>query len=205
MKFFSAILGAGAFLALPALAQTDLKPGDRVIIGSTGMHGTVIEVGGYASPGSVNIKIHGDNLGPGYPNVGSIYDEKLSHVIKEPGAQQQAQAQPQAATRAPAAPTTLPPGVKAAAGTAARCQALIRQNYMATGADQTVSVSFLVFQTGASVNHTATYANDFVGRGHDVVAMPIHAKYQVLTHFADAYADDQLRTYDAHARSRLDG
>ena len=77
------------------------------------------------------------------------------------------------------------------------CQGLIRDNYQPQGADQTITVNFLDFQMGAATAHTATYANDVAGRGHDVKAWPVHAKYTVLTHYADVLADDQLRTYDA--------
>ena len=78
------------------------------------------------------------------------------------------------------------------------CQNLIRQNYPATGADQTISVNFLAFQMAAPKSYEAIYAGDIRGaRGHPVKAWPIHAKYTVLTHFQSPNADDQLRTYDA--------
>ncbi len=80
------------------------------------------------------------------------------------------------------------------------CQSLIRANYPPGGADQIITVSFLVFSMGGPKTHNAVYANDLAapyGRGHDVTAWPVHAKYTVLTHYQDPYADDQLRTYDA--------
>ncbi|HEY3797241.1 MAG TPA: hypothetical protein VGL58_02730 [Caulobacteraceae bacterium] len=81
--------------------------------------------------------------------------------------------------------------------TPALCQSLIRADYPPGGADQTITVTFQAFQMGGPTPFEAVYANDENGRGHQVTAWPIHAKYQVLTHFADPYADDQLRTYDA--------
>ena len=69
-----------------ALAQTSLQIGDKVIIGSTGTKGTVIAIGGYASPGSVLIQVHGDYLGDQFMNIGTWVDEKLSHTIKDTSA-----------------------------------------------------------------------------------------------------------------------
>ena len=97
-------------------------------------------------------------------------------------------------------------GLAAAAGSAqaqakatpALCQNLIRANYPPGGADQTITVNFLAFALSAPKAHEAIYANDIQGaHGHTVQAWPVHAKFTVLTHYADPYADDQLRTYDA--------
>ena len=86
----------------------------------------------------------------------------------------------------------------APAASPALCQSLIRANYPATEADQTITVTFLSFVMSGVKAHEAVYANDLIGaRGHTVMATPIHTKYTVLTHFQDPYADDQLRTYDA--------
>ncbi|HEY1752606.1 MAG TPA: hypothetical protein VGG29_15215 [Caulobacteraceae bacterium] len=83
------------------------------------------------------------------------------------------------------------------AASPALCQQLIRANYPPGGADQTITVNFLSFQIGGPQRFEAVYANDAGGRGHTVNAWPVHARYTVLTHFADPYADDTLRTYDA--------
>ncbi len=80
--------------------------------------------------------------------------------------------------------------------TADQCKALITANYPSHD-DLTVTVSYLAFSPGAPKAYEAVYANDNNGRGHTVSALPVHAKYTVLQHYADPLADDQLRTYDA--------
>jgi hypothetical protein len=209
-----AAFAAGVLVALGAgvAHATDLQVGDRVQVGAQNDEtGTVIAVGGYASPGSVLIKVHLDRIDPDnrFPTIGPWYDEKLAGVTKVAGgagAQPvpagpatgpagQVQAGPVAPPPAAQQPPTVP--MTGNVATPAMCQQLIRANYPPGGADQTISVNFLNFQMSAPRPFTATYANDPGGVGHTVTAWPVHAKFTVLTHFADPYADDRLNTYDA--------
>ena len=76
----------------------------------------------------------------------------------------------------------------------------IRANYVTTGDDQTIRVVFSNFQITGRGAYESVYKGDSMlgARGHVMQALSIHAKYQVLLHFADPLADDQLRTYDAN-------
>lgn len=200
------ILLATAFAALvpaAALAQQAFAVGQRVVVGSTGDQGTIIEVGQPMADGGTMLKVHLDKLGAAFPTVGAWYDSAMSRVtvtgggggaapVAAPVRRVAPAPAPRVAQPAPAIPN--PPGTTASA---ALCQQLIRANYPPGGADQTITVSFLSFQMGGQRPYEAVYANDPGGRGHTVSAAPVHAKYTVLTHFDDPQADDQLRTYDA--------
>jgi hypothetical protein len=162
----------------------------------------VIEVGQQLADGGTMVKVHLDRLGPGFPTVGSWYDSAMSRVTVTGGGAAPAaaprrapapvRAQPVAARPAPFIPN--PPGNTASS---AVCQQLIRANYPPGGADQTITVAFQAFQMSGPRPYVATYANDANGVGHTVSASPVHARYTVLTHYADPQADDELRTYDA--------
>ncbi|HEX5182208.1 MAG TPA: hypothetical protein VFW19_03540 [Allosphingosinicella sp.] len=213
MKTLLATVAAMALLMPSAASAAPFKAGNRVLIGNTHEYGTVIEVGQQLVDGGTFIKVHLDRLGPGFPTIGSWYDTKVAGVtVAGAGAPRSPAPAP---VRAPAPPVRTP-AIRVAAppphvapravpqppagGTpsAAFCQQLIRANYPPGGSDQTIAVSFLAFQMGGAQSHEAVYANDNNGRGHRVTAWPIHARYTVLTHFADPLADDQLRTYDAN-------
>jgi hypothetical protein len=192
-----------ALLAPAAALAQSFHAGDHVTIGSTGDTGTVIEVGQQLADGGVMVKVHLDRLGPGFPTVGSWYDSAMSRVTVTGGGAAPAaaprrapaapvRAQPVAARPAPFIPN--PPGNTASS---AVCQQLIRANYPPGGADQTITVNFQAFQMSGARPYVATYANDANGVGHTVSASPVHARYTVLTHYADPNADDELRTYDA--------
>jgi hypothetical protein len=191
-----------ALLAPAAALAQGFQVGAHVTIGSTGDTGTVIEVGQQLADGGTMVKVHLDRLGPGFPTVGSWYDSAMSRVTVTGGraapaaaprrAPAPVRAQPIAARPAPAIPN--PPGNTASS---AVCQQLIRANYPPGGADQTITVAFQAFQMSGPRPYVATYANDANGVGHTVSASPVHARYTVLTHYADPQADDELRTYDA--------
>ena len=192
-----------ALLAPAAALAQGFHTGDRVTVGSTGDTGTVIEVGQSLADGGVMVKVHLDRLGAGFPTIGAWYDSAMSRVTVTGGGAAPAPAprrapaapapaRPIAGRPAPAIPN--PPGNSASA---AVCQQLIRANYPPGGADQTIIVTFLGFDMGGQRPYVATYANDRGGVGHTISAAPIHARYTVLTHYADPNADDELRTYDA--------
>ncbi|HEX4739538.1 MAG TPA: hypothetical protein VH331_18470 [Allosphingosinicella sp.] len=200
-------------LALAALAPAvafagPFRVGERVLIGNTHDTGTVIEIGQQLADGGTMIKVHLDRLGLGFPTVGSWYDTKVSqvtvtgtagsHVGAPAGAPASPARQPVMTAPMLPPPPTLASPPAGAAPSAAFCQQLIRANYPPGGADQRITVNFLAFQMGGAQAHEAVYANDPNGRGHQVRAWPIHARYTVLTHYADPNADDQLRTYDAN-------
>ena len=97
--FAAVLVGAGA-----ALAQTTLQVGDKVIVTSmNNQSGTVVAIGGYASPGSVLVQVHPDYLDP-RAKGGVWYDEKLAGVTKAGGA-----AAPAAAPGYTPAPSFAPP------------------------------------------------------------------------------------------------
>jgi len=190
-KVAAACAGLGVFAATAAFGD-DFKVGDHVLVGSINLPGVVTAIGRTEANGGVMLTVLPDRArgqGSGI-QFNSLYSN-VTHIADDPA--------PGTATNTPAAPqapdsTT---SVAPANATEAKCQQLIRDNYPATGADQTISVNFLSFQMGGARPYEAVYANDRNGRGHTVSASPIHAKYTVLTHFADPLADDQLRTYDA--------
>lgn len=205
--------GAAAVIAwalcVGCAQAADFKVGDRVLVGSTQDRGTVIEVGQKLADGGTMVKVHLDKLGENFPAAGVWYDSAMSRVTVTGAA-----APPPAAPAAPphnqqgALPAPLPRGGQPLAGSNTRpagkvvantqnCQQAIRANYPPGGADQTMTIKFLNFQIGGQQPYTATYANDQGGVGHTVQAAPVHAKYTVLTHYADPKADDELRTYDA--------
>lgn len=198
---FALLIAAGSALA------ADFKVGDRVVVGSTGDHGTIIEVGQKLADGGTMVKVHLDKLGPGFPSVGVWYDSAMSKIAGSGGVapappvpvqpRQGVVAPPPAVPPAPGGgvSNSTPPGQVPISGPA--CQQAIRANYPATGADQTITVDFLSFDMGGQQSYEAVYQNaPFGNAGHTVQAAPIHAKYTVLTHYADLNAPDELRTYD---------
>jgi hypothetical protein len=101
MKRNLAVFALGLTLLIPvtasAQAQTSsLQPGERVMVNSLGQMGTVVQIGGPASPGSSLIKVHLDSLPAGFPQQGSWFDEKLSGVTPMGGAAGAPAATPQA-------------------------------------------------------------------------------------------------------------
>ncbi len=200
-----------------AASAADFKVGDRVTVGSTGDQGTIIEVGRKLADGGTMIKVHLDKLGAGFPGVGVWYDSAMSKITGTGGTapvttaptaprnQQGALAPPATTPRtAPATPqvpgggvsNSTPPGQVAVSAQA--CQQAIRANYPPAGTDQPIAVNFLSFQMGGLQPYQAVYQNaQFGDPGHTVQAAPIHAKYTVLTHYADPKAPDELRTHDA--------
>jgi hypothetical protein len=207
-----ATTAAALWLAAGPASAQDFQVGTRVKIGSTGDVGTVIAVGPPYADGGANIKVHLDKLGAAYPQVGVWYDTAMSNVTPigggpapgaAPGPGQAPAAAPQAPAQPAARPTPPPPLINPAGqqtASAALCQQLIRANYPPTGADQTITVSFLNYSMSGPRPYEAIYANDLAppaGRGHTVTAWPVHAKFTVLTHYEDPQADDELRTYDA--------
>lgn len=193
-------------LAGPALAES-FKVGDRVHVGSTNEDGTVIAVGQVLTDGGTFIKVHLDRFGAAYPQVGVTYDTAMVKVTVTGAAapagnpaptapKQPAPKTPAAVPQTPAQPAQINPATQTQASQAL-CQQLIRANYPG-GGDTTITVNFLSFQMSAPRPYEAIYANDMIGaHGHTVTATPVHAKFTVLTHYADPQADDQLRTYDA--------
>jgi hypothetical protein len=210
-------LGAMAWLLASGPASAaDFKVGDRVTVGSTGDQGTVIEVGQKLADGGTMVKVHLDKLGAGSPTVGVWYDSAMSKVTggggtapvttapTAPPNQQGALPPPTPPRTAPTAPNapagggtnSTPPGKVAISAQA--CQQAIRANYPPGGTDQTITVTFLSFQMSGLQAYQAVYQNaQFGDPGHTVQAAPIHAKFTVLTHYADPKAPDELRTYDA--------
>lgn len=202
---FGAVAAIAWALCVGSAQAADFKVGDRVLVGSTQDRGTVIEVGQNLADGGTMVKVHLDKLGDNFPNVGVWYDSAMSRVTvtgagpapaAPPHNQQGALPAPPRAAPPPAGSSTRPAG-KVAISTP-NCQQAIRANYPPGGADQTMTINFLNFQIGGPQAYTATYANDQGGVGHTVQAAPVHAKYTVLTHYADPKADDELRTYDAN-------
>jgi hypothetical protein len=196
---------AFVLLALAAFSTTavaaDFTVGDRVHIAQAGKDGTVLAVGDKMMDGGANIKVHVD--GAAYPaDVGIMYDTAMARItVIGHGAGNAARA---------AAPRARPPQMGTVVAnnrppghvppSVANCQQAIRANYVATGDDQTIQVTFLAFENKGSSAYESVYKNDKIlgAHGHVMRAMSIHAKYQVLTHFADPLADDQLRTYDGN-------
>ncbi|HYM31864.1 MAG TPA: hypothetical protein VEU47_11215 [Candidatus Cybelea sp.] len=192
----------------------DFQVGDRVMVGSTRSSGTVIEIGQALTDGGTMVKVHLDSMSPAFPNVGVWYDSLVSKVTVVGGGAAPAPAAPAPPQPAPPAPQDQkgalpPPAAPPAVGSntappgkvpvsAQACMQAIRANYPPAGADQTITVNFQTIQISGPQSYTATYANDNNGVGHTVQASPVHAKYTVLTHFADPSADDILRTYDAN-------
>jgi hypothetical protein len=195
----AAITALTLLLAGPAMAGS-FKVGDRVHVGSTNEDGTVIAVGQVLTDGGTFIKVHLDRFGAAYPDVGVTYDTTVAKVTVTGGAVPAAPVQvapkPATAPQLKPQPAQIDPTTQTQASQAL-CQQLIRANYPG-GGDVTITVNFLSFQMSAARPYEAIYANDMVGaRGHTVTATPVHAKFTVLTHYADPRADDQLRTYDA--------
>ena len=218
MKNVSRTIGLQAALALAvyfgssidgAAAAAAFKVGDRVIIGSTQATGVVIAVGQPLTDGGTMIKVHLDSLAPGFPTVGAWYDSATSNVTVTGSGAPPAQSpsggpivahpvarHPQAA---PGGSNTAPPGAVPVSADA--CKQAIRANYPPGGSDQTMTIDFQSFEMSGLRPYEAVYANDLAppaGRGHTVQAAPVHAKFTVLTHYADPNADDELRTYDAN-------
>lgn len=200
---FAGLLAAlvGVVLATTAQAQAQtFHVGDRVHVGSTNEDGTVIAVGQTMTDGGTLIKVHLDRLGAAYPTVGATYDSAMSRVtVIGSGPAPALPTAPPRSAPAPAAtpvPAPINPATQTTAS-AALCEQLIRANYPSHD-DQTITVNFLNMSLSAPRPYEAIYANDMVGaHGHTVTATPVHARFTVLTHFADPMADDQLRTYDA--------
>ena len=186
-----------ALAAGPALAQ-GFQVGDRVHIGLNGKDGTVLLVGGLNGNGGTQLKVHVD--GAAYPpTVGLVYDSMTAQVtVIGHGAAPVAAPGPMAPRMASGDSNPRPPGK--APVTAANCQQAIRADHPPTGADQSISVKFLSFEMSGMAPYEDVYKGDTMlgAHGHVLQAATIHAKYQVLTHFASPAADDQLRTYDAH-------
>jgi hypothetical protein len=191
LRALLATTAAALWLAAGPASAQDFQVGTRVKIGSTGEVGTVIAVGPPYADGGANIKVHLDKLGAAYPQVGVWYDTAMSNVTPIAGAPAPGPGpQPMAAPvyrPAPPPPLIDPAGQQTAS--AALCQQLIRANYPPTGADQTITVSFLSYAMSGPRAYAAF--------DHAVTAWPVRARFTVLTHFDDPQADDQLRTYDA--------
>ena len=212
LKFAGLALGVGVLAFAGECLADGLKVGDHVMVGSINAPGTVIAVGAVqGGTGGTMVEVHLDRVGKAFPKVGSWFDSALSHVTVIGGGGNGPPAVPAGANADTGAP---PPGAGQTAAdqpprinpdtqtraSAALCKQLIRDNYPPGGADQTITVSFLSFTMGGPRPYEAVYANDLAppaGRGHTVQASPIHAKFTVLTHYADPQADDELRTYDA--------
>jgi len=193
---------AGTRRPSAAASGQGFQVGDHVTIGSTGDTGTVLEVGRPLPYGGFMVRIHLDRLAAN-PNISGWYDSTNSNVTVNghgPGPAGAAAPRRSTASQSPPRPAQADPAIPNPPGnvaSAAVCQQLIRANYPPTGADQTITVSFLSFQMGGQRPYEAVYANDRNGRGHTVSAAPIHARYTVLTHYENPRADDELRTYDA--------
>lgn len=183
-----------------AMAQgAQFNVGDRVHIGQSGKDGTVLGVGVKMMDGGTYIKVHVD--GAAYPaNVGVMYDTAMAQitVIGHAGAANAAKAAPPRGNPMGAVTANNQPAGRVPPS-AANCQQAIRANYVTTGDDQTINVKFLGFAASGPSSYESVYKGDHMlgARGHVMQALTIHAKYQVLLHFADPLADDQLRTYDA--------
>lgn len=185
----------GPKASIQAGPATIFRPGDRLHIIRSGKDCTVLEVQQRLYNGGYMLKVHED--GAGYAsNQGVVIDTGVNPVslishgaLPSPGA-----AQPMAS--GPVNANNQAPGRVAPSD--ASCQQAIRANHPASGADQTINVKFLEFQSSGLGAYVERYQGGSSTGGHPVKAMSIHARYQVLTHFADPYADDQLRTYDAH-------
>ena len=198
MKRVISVLMAMLGASLPALAA-DFAVGDRIHIAQSNKDGTVLAVGEKMMDGGTNIKVHVD--GAAYPaDVGTMYDTAMARitVTGHGGATSVAGASATrgnqvAATGNNQRPGHVPP-------TAANCQQAIRANYVTTGDDQTINVKFLIFAASGPSAYESVYKGDQMlgARGHVMQALTIHAKYQVLLHYADPLADDQLRTYDGN-------
>lgn len=177
----------------------DFAVGDRVHIGNAGKEGTVLAVGQRLTDGGTYLKVHVD--GAAYPaEVGLMYDSMVAQVtvVGHGGARDAAAVVPASPVAVGAAADSRPPGHVAPSAEA--CKQAIRANYPAAGDDQAITVTFLAFEISDGGAYTATYAGDLqapYGRGHVVQAMSVHARYRVLTHYADPNADDLSRTYDA--------
>jgi len=184
-----------AMASIQAGPATIFRPGDRLHIIRSGKDCTVLEVQQRLYNGGYMLKVHED--GAGYaPNQGVVIDTGVNPVslishgaLPPPGAAQPMASGPVNANNQ--APGRVPP-------TAANCQQAIRARHVAAGADETINVKFLDFQSGGLGAYVERYNAGYSDAGHNVQAMSIHARYQVLTHFASPNADDQLRTYDAH-------
>lgn len=100
---FAALL----LLIAMASAHAQFRVGDRVVVGSVGESGTVVEVGARQSTGGVSVKVHLDRLGAASPSVGVWYDSALSKVASGGAA-------PPAAARAQVAPVQVKPPQRAA-------------------------------------------------------------------------------------------
>ena len=197
IRLFLPVCAAVVFLPTHAIAA-DFAAGDRVHIASANKDGTVLAVGQKMMDGGTSIKVHVD--GAAYPSdVGIAYDSAMSQItVIGHGAS------PSKFTANPSPQgggvnsNSRPPGH--VAPSAASCQQAIRANYVATGDDQAINVKFSVFQILGNGSYESVYKGDNMlgARGHVMQALSIHAKYSVLTHFADINADDQLRTYDAN-------
>ena len=191
---------AFAASATAALAA-DFQVGDRVHIGLNGKDGTVLAVGQKLMNGGTYIKVHVD--GAAYPtDVGLMYDTAAAQVSVighgAPGGRMATG--PARPAPGAVAGNNQPPGHVPVS--VANCQQAIRANYITTGDDQSIRVTFLTFQNRGISAYESVYKGDKMlgAHGHVMPAMSIHAKYTVLLHFADPLADDQLRTYDANFR-----
>ena len=106
-------LGALLLLLFMSHACAQYRAGDRVVVGSVGETGTVIEVGARQSTGGVSIKVHLDRFGAANPNVGVWYDSALSKVgPASSGSAAATRAAPPGAAQSPPAPaasSTRPP------------------------------------------------------------------------------------------------
>lgn len=73
--------------AAPALANAakgELKAGDRVRIGSLGVNGTVVQIGGTLGNGAVMLLVTIDQNSPKFPGTSKWYDTKSSEIVPLP-------------------------------------------------------------------------------------------------------------------------
>jgi len=181
--------------SIQAGPATIFRPGDRIRIIRTGHDCIVLEVQRRLYNGGYMLKVHED--GAAYPpTAGVVIDTGVTPVamighgaLPSPGAQPAMASGPVSANNQ--SPGRVPPSPAA-------CQQAIRARHPAGGADQTINVKFLDFQSSGLGAYVERYNRGNSDAGHSVRAMTIHARYQVLTHYSNPNADDELRTYDGH-------